>query len=237
MRFASYSFRFFLLVIVAAIGLALFEWARGHPQDMPWTPLSLAEPVGRFTPLKLSRLGNDFAGCRALLDAAQEAYSIAAPVSGAPGCGYTDGVRLRASKAYGYAPDATVRCGLGAALFLWEKQVVEPAAARYFGQAVTRVDTFGTYSCRPIRGGREGQWSEHASANAIDIAGFRLSDGRRITVAADWRGEGDEAAFLREVRDGACRIFGTTLSPDYNALHRDHLHLDQAGRGGWTYCR
>nr|MBA3526869.1 extensin family protein [Sphingomonas sp.] len=47
------------------------------------------------------------------------------------------------------------------------------------------------------------------------------------------------AAFLREVRDGACRLFPTVLSPDYNAAHRDHLHLDVANRGtaGWTLCR
>ena len=44
---------------------------------------------------------------------------------------------------------------------------------------------------------------------------------------------------LREVRDGACDLFATTLSPDYNAAHRDHLHLDQAARGarGWRACR
>ena len=46
-------------------------------------------------------------------------------------------------------------------------------------------------------------------------------------------------AFLREVRDGACRLFPTTLSPDYNAAHADHLHLDMAERGkmGWGVCR
>ena len=56
----------------------------------------------------------------------------------------------------------------------------------------------------------------------------------------DWGGEGaegDEAAFLRRVRDGACGIFGTVLSPDYNEAHRDHLHLDQAARGWGGFCR
>ena len=100
-----------------------------------------------------------------------------------------------------------------------------------------RVDSFGSYACRPIRGGREGRWSEHARGNAIDIAGFRLSGGRRISVAGDWKGDDTEAAFLRDVRDGACRMFATVLSPDYNAAHRDHLHLDQARRGGGGYCR
>ena len=33
------------------------------------------------------------------------------------------------------------------------------------------------------------------------------------------------------LRDGACGLFATVLSPDYNAAHRDHFHLDQAARG------
>ena len=43
----------------------------------------------------------------------------------------------------------------------------------------------------------------------------------------------------KQSRDGACRVFSTVLSPDYNAAHRDHLHLDTANRGpsGWRACR
>ena len=89
--------------------------------------------------------------------------------------------------------------------------------------------------------GRDGgAWSEHATADALDVAGFRLSDGRRVTILGDWtEGTQAERLFLREVRDGACELFATTLSPDYNAAHRDHLHLDQAARGvaGWRSCR
>ncbi|RZL73462.1 MAG: extensin, partial [Sphingomonas sp.] len=57
--------------------------------------------------------------------------------------------------------------------------------------------------------------------------------------ARDWKGDDPKAAFLRDVRDGACQLFATTLSPDYNAAHADHLHLDQANRGsmGWRACR
>jgi len=55
----------------------------------------------------------------------------------------------------------------------------------------------------------------------------------------DWTGAGVEAAFLRDVRDGACDLFSTVLSPDYNTAYRDHFHLDQAERGatGWRGCR
>ena len=64
-----------------------------------------------------------------------------------------------------------------------------------------------------------------------------LANGRRITVARDWNDGGPDGAFLRDVRDGACGLFSTTLSPDYNASHRDHLHLDEAPGRGWRACR
>jgi hypothetical protein len=64
----------------------------------------------------------------------------------------------------------------------------------------------------------------------------RLRNGRRITVVDGWSAEGDEARFLRRVRDESCRIYGTVLSPDYNAAHRDHLHLE-IREATWTMCR
>jgi len=237
MRFARIARRLCALVILMALALAMYSWARGHPEYLPWTPLTLADPVGRFTLLKISRLSGDFPACRRLLDAASEDYVVLPAVRARGGCGYDDGIRLEPSADFSYHPRAEISCPAAIGLFLWEKQVVQPAARRHFGVPVRRVDTYGTYACRAIRGSREGRWSEHARANAIDIAAFRLVDGRRISIAGGWNDRGAEGAFLREVRDGACRLFGTVLSPDYNKAHRDHLHLDQADRDGWSYCR
>jgi hypothetical protein len=116
---------------------------------------------------------------------------------------------------------------------------LQPAAERHFGARVVRIEHFGSYNCRRIYGRSQGDWSEHATANALDVAGLVLSDGTRASVIRDWKGEGPKARFLRDVRDGACRMFTTVLSPDYNAAHRDHLHLDLADRGamGWRACR
>ena len=114
---------------------------------------------------------------------------------------------------------------------------MQPAAAELLGSRVERIEQIGAYSCRRIGGGESGRWSEHATGNAIDIAAFVLEDGQRIAVVGDWRGERPEGRFLHRVRDGACEIFGTVLSPDYNEAHRDHLHLDQAARGFGSYCR
>ena len=230
-----------LASILAASGCALFVAARRQPADLPWTPLDLGAPPGLATRAKLGALGGTPGRCRALLARAGIAYRALPAKSAERGaCGFDDGVAWMrgGARTTTYAPAApALACPLAASLAVWEWSVVQPAAARRFGSIVVGIDHFGSYACRRIYDRASGAWSEHARADAIDIAGFRLGDGRRITVARDWTRDGDEAAFLHEVRDGACRLFGTTLSPDYNAAHRDHLHLDGARRGGWGVCR
>jgi hypothetical protein len=223
------------------LGLVAWGMLRGRPQDLPWTPLDLGQPIGLFTGRKLAALGEDGARCRALLDRAGVRY-VALPARRQGACGFGDAVRFSpgGARSIRFRPDDLgTACPVAAALAVWEWNVVQPAAQRHFGARVTRIDHYGSYSCRRMYGRTGGSWSEHATANAIDVAGFRLSDGKRITVIHDWKRGGADAAFLREVRDGACRLFATVLSPDYNAAHRDHLHLDQANRGatGWRACR
>lgn len=223
-----------LLAAIAAGTLFVRDYARRHPQDVPWTALNLADPVGRFTGTKLAALTGDTRQCIALLDAADVRYTkLPDRVEGQ--CGYRDGVRLRDGGAMDIAwrpADLGVACPVAAALLLWRREVVEPAARRHLGSSVTRIDTFGSYNCRRMYGRSAGDWSEHATADAVDIAGFRLADGRTVRVQRDWSGDPQRAGFLRAVRDGACTFFSTVLSPDYNAAHADHLHLDQAERGG-----
>ncbi|RYE53986.1 MAG: extensin, partial [Rhizobiaceae bacterium] len=91
MAFRTLGLRLFLLVAAVAIGLALYSWGKGHPQDLPWTRLSLAEPVGRFTHYKIARLHGDFPACRSLLDAGSEDYVALPPIRGEGRCGYDDG--------------------------------------------------------------------------------------------------------------------------------------------------
>src|SRR3546814_7597660 len=111
------------------------------------------------------------------------------------------------------------------------RSVVQPSAQLYFKTKVTDIEHYGSYNCCRIDGRSEAAWSEHATADAIDVAGFRFANGMRITVRHDWKTDSTAAAFLHTIRDGACSLFSTTLSPDYNAAHADHLHLDQAERG------
>ena len=118
--------------------------------------------------------------------------------------------------------------------------MVQPAAERYLGFSVASIGHYGSYSCRRMYGASDSPWSEHATGDAIDIASFTLESGKTVSVLSDWdEGSADERAFLHAVRDGACDLFATVLSPDYNAAHANHLHLDQADRGemGWRACR
>ena len=231
-----------LIVPLAALvlgGLALRDHARRHPQDLPWTELDLRQPVGTFTGRKLAGLGSDPPRCRALLARAGAAFTALPPRRESAQCGFRDAVRF-GPREIGYRPaDLGLACPLAAALLVWEREVVQAAAQRHFGRRVTAIDHYGGYSCRRLYGRGESAWSEHAGANALDVAAFRLGDGTRIAVVSDWRDHGARGRFLREVRDGGCRLFATVLSPDYNEAHRDHLHLDQADRGewGWRACR
>jgi hypothetical protein len=231
-----------LLAVAAFLGVLGYGYARNHPEDLPWTALDLSRQPGAFTGRKLAALGDDAEQCRRLLGDAGVRFTALPPRSAGAQCSYRDAVRFRTggARTIDYRPsDLGVACPVAAALALWEWHVVQPAALAHFGRRVSAIDHFGSYSCRRLYGRPQGDWSEHAKANAIDIAAFRLEGGRRISVADDWRDSGAEARFLRDVRDGACTLFATVLSPDYNAAHRDHLHLDQAGRGatGWRACR
>jgi hypothetical protein len=230
-----------LLALIIAAYLFGRDYVRRHPQDVPWTPLRLSDPIGTFTLRKLAALSDDPEQCRSLLAAANSADLPAPPRMVSPECGYEDGMRIAAASGEArYSPEGLVtRCPVAAALVLWERQVLQPAAQRRFGKRVRSVDHAGSYSCRRLYGRSEGSYSEHATANAVDIIGFRLADGTSISVLKDWRAAGPKSAFLHEVRDGACDLFATVLGPDYNAAHADHLHFDQAGRGrsGFGLCR
>lgn len=222
-----------LLVFIAAL-VAGRAWLAEHPEHDPWAPLDLRDPPGWATARKLQALKGDPAECRAVLARSEVTYS-ALPPAGEGECARPDRTRL---DRYPFAPaPPPTTCGVAVALELWRKDTVEPLAMKIFGQSLRRIEHLGAFSCRRMYGRAEGAWSEHATGNAVDIAGFVLSDGTRLSVLNDWNGEdANKMLFLRRIRDGACRTFSTTLGPDYNAAHRDHLHLDMAGR--WSgVCR
>jgi Extensin-like protein C-terminus len=137
-------------------------------------------------------------------------------------------------------PDATLGCPITAAVEGWLSEAVQPAAIAWLGTTITDIKQISAYSCRPRNNEAGERLSEHAFGNAIDVAGFRLADGRMITVKHDWS-LGDDATrgFLREIFAAACERFKTVLGPGVK-YHGDHFHLDLAHHneaGTSRYCR
>ncbi len=222
------------LLILGALFLSGKTWLADHPQHNPWAPLDLRDPPGWATQRKLVALRQDPSACRAVLERSAVKFTTL-PAAGEGECRREDRTVLATAPLLPSPPPTT--CAVGAAFELWLHRGVQPAAQELLGTRVARIEHLGSYSCRRMYGQDTGRWSEHATGNALDVAAFVLADGRRISVAGDWAGESAETAFLRRSRDEACNVFGTVLSPDYNAAHADHFHLDQAGRAFGGVCR
>lgn len=220
-----------ILVLVLAAAWGGFHLQSRYPQHLPWTPLVLGAPIGWSTGLKLRALENDPALCRRLLaDAGVMVESVPDRTTG-DSCGFRDAVRL-ADPGVPLLPGPVVlTCPMAAALTIWTREVVKPAVQAQLGGPATAIVHYGSYNCRDIDG--SGRRSQHATANAIDIAGIRTAS-RRAVVQRDWAAADEAGAVLRDVHDGACKLFAVTLGPDYNAAHADHLHLDL---GSGMACR
>jgi hypothetical protein len=128
-------------------------------------------------------------------------------------------------------PAALLRCPMIPQVERWIRDSVTPAARYYFRSELAEISVAGSYSCRPMNHVSGAKLSEHGYANALDVSGFTLTDGRKISIKRAWNGDPQEQAFLRAARRGACEHFTTVLSPDYDRNHHDHFHVDLARHG------
>jgi hypothetical protein len=111
---------------------------------------------------------------------------------------------------------------------------VQPTAKAEFGADLKSINQASAFVCRPRHGTRK--LSEHAFGNALDIASFTLTDGKKIEIGPT-RPEKD-AKFLDAVRKAACGPFKTVLGPGADPDHALHFHLDlEPRRHGGTFCQ
>lgn len=223
------------IAMLLMTGVLALQWIWGGARRewVPWEPLDVTASPNLLTRYKLSRLSGDGGQCREILGTTSIDFEPLKNSVTGPGCGFTDAVLVRRTT-IDIGEEISLTCRAALSLALWERHVLQPAAHRHFGASVTRIEHFGSYSCRNVYGRSSATRSRHATAEAWDVSGFVLSDGRRIRVVRDWQSTEPAGAFLRELRDGACQFFDGVFSPDYNAAHRDHLHLD---RGPYRMCR
>ena len=204
-------------------------------QHLPWRKLNPNAPVGLSTRIQLLRVSlSPSSSCAALSDSATGFQSRAAdPHRPDNVCGWNEARHIQKSGDVSFAKAPVMQCPLGLGVHIWAQAVNKAAKARY-GSELKRIHHAGTFSCRRQNGNSSGQWSEHAFANAFDVTGFELDDGRVISVLKGWNGSREDQIFLRSARDSACKIFNVTLSPDFNAAHADHFHFDM---GPVSTCR
>lgn len=219
--------------IIAALGI----WANKvvPPQHLPWRQLDPARPLGFGTKSQLLRLS--LSTSKTCMEMARDIEGFVTvpsdPKRPSNTCGWDIARVVYGQNDITLAGEANMQCPLSVGTYLWVREL-DGLAQERFGTGLKKIHHMGTYSCRRQNGNNSGQWSEHAFANAWDIAGFELSDGRLISVRLDWPKSNDKAAYLRDARDAACKIFKVTLSPDYNAAHYDHFHVDM---GPSSACR
>ena len=156
-------------------------------------------------------------------------------IDGPGACGLQQPLRVSAlaGGTIGLTSRATMSCSALSSVDRWVKEVVEPAAMLYYRQHVTGM-TVGSYSCR----NQDSKWianiSEHAFGNAVDVMGFKFSDGRSMSVVNGWKGDAHDQAFLREIAVDACDYFTTVLAPGSDSYHANHIHIDLSRHdAGW----
>jgi len=220
-----------LLLVMAGLAWQ-FGWRLPDAWN-PWAVLDVRQPPNWLTAYKLSRLRNDPGLCRQALETSGLRYRAQADSRASANCPLQNVWRIEQGEVR-LSSSFLASCPLAVAYALFERHGLQPAAQRVFGQPVVQVDHLGSFACRNVYNRKQGRLSQHATANALDISGFRLQDGQRVVLARDWQAGGQKGEFLREVWQAACDSFSTVLGPDYNAAHHNHFHLDM---GRWQVCR
>jgi hypothetical protein len=137
-------------------------------------------------------------------------------------------------KSVAIGPGTELNCTMAEAAARFAADVIQPAAKAEFGADLKSISQASAFVCRPRHGTRK--LSEHAFGNALDIASFTLSDGKKIEVGP--APPEKEGKFLNAVRKAACGPFKTVLGPGADADHSLHFHLDlEPRRHGGTFCQ
>ena len=221
------------IVLLTLLGMGWLGYRYLPPHYNPFAPLQLSDPPGRITQFKLRRLTPE--ACTTLLEEANRQRLISSqPVADSQGnCPLENVVRVRSFGSVALSSSFLASCPLALSSALFVEQQARPLAEVNFGSALRQIDHLGSYACRNIYNRPDARRSEHASAEALDIAAFRFANGRRVSVLNGWK-QSDTQPFLRSLLDSACQYYGNGLGPEYNAAHADHFHL---GMRGYGLCR
>lgn len=228
----------FAVALLAVCGWFSLPWLKTHlpPQWNPFTPLNVTDPPGWMTRYKLKKLSGDPAACLAVMRQASEQrlvqFRAVPPMQG--NCPIEQPLRICGYGDVTLSSSFLASCPMAVASTMFVINSDSALRQAGFNSPLKRIAHVGSYACRNIYHRQEGRLSEHASADAWDITGFQLANGRWLQVGKNWQQPEDAAAGLHALWRNGCATFGNALGPDYNAAHASHFHLGMRGSG---YCR
>ena len=189
--------------ILGAVATAGYRWLPSYYN--PFKPLALDDPPGRITQYKLRRLTPE--ACASLLTQANQRNLIRTqPVADGGGtCPLRNVVRVRDFGPVSLNGSFLASCPLALSSALFVSQQVRPLTQRFTGHELTRIEHLGSFACRNIYHRPDARRSEHATADALDIAAFRLANGERVTVLNGWK-FGKNAAMAEGPAGGQLRL-------------------------------
>jgi hypothetical protein len=184
------------------------------------------------------------ARCASLLSGLDMTFETLAPLGKPGGCGAAAPILISAIRGTRIEPPAEANCAFAEQLHGWVTSSLQPSASSILGRELVQIDNASAYVCRRRNHARSGKLSEHAKANAFDIARLRFSGDESSTVKGDWSGlnakagTSKKAKFLALIRRDACIRFTTVLGPGSDKAHGDHFHVDYVRRkSGYRICK
>lgn len=159
-------------------------------------------------------------------------YEKVAEITGPDACGIENPVRISGvGETIAFSAKADLSCAMAAKIKNWLGEDVRKAAKKHLKTELAGIRVAASYVCRRRNNKPDGKYSEHSFGKALDISFYRMQDGTSVSVKDDWRPEGPKRDFLQEIRKAACNRFTTVLTPDGDAYHQDHMHLDMGCHG------
>ncbi len=114
--------------------------------------------------------------------------------------------RLGSRSPITFDPPVQITCPMLRALDRWTKESLQKASRSTLGATVSRILGASGYVCRNTYNRPDGNLSQHASGNAIDLSAFVLRDGRIVTLRKGWGPTHRDLEKLRKSGDAARKV-------------------------------
>lgn len=224
--------------------------AVSSPQAAPAPQQQQAEPAPAAPAMEAPAAAADanagkqrWSACPALMSGAVTGR-LGEPLSEG-GCGVDSPLLVTAVGRVKLSQEVVITCAMATALAALVPEI-DAVARDIMGAPLESLVAGGGYECRNRNRADGAKFSQHAFANALDIAAFNVAGGKSVSVEADWpqpvnagkegppvaqRAATPQARFLSAVHASACARFTTVLGPDADPEHRDHIHLDLGCHG------